>query len=364
MVAIIKITGSLTRALDYNERKVNKGVAQCIGSGNYPVDLDRTGYELKIQRFIRRAQLNPNAKRNCMHITLNFAPSENHPPQRLIAISQIYLERIGFGKQPYLIYQHHDAGHPHIHIITTVIDREGKRIDMSNLVIKKAEPARKEIEKLFGLIRAEKSKEAVESLSHPLKRIEYGKVETKKAIHQVLNFILHQYRYTCLEELNALLEQYNIHVQRCTGRQSAMKCPGLVYSIITPQGKTMGIPIKASAFYNKPTMHFLDQRFKINMMVSREDRIRLSQVVNISLFKSISLHHFLKSLAAKGITTILKRDSRENICKLCYIDHKSRAVLSIDSIGQQYHSRDLKEDLGLNLPSDVRKGQLQKISPT
>jgi hypothetical protein len=31
------------------------------------------------------------------------------------------MERIGFGRQPYLVYRHFDADHPHIHIVTNTI---------------------------------------------------------------------------------------------------------------------------------------------------------------------------------------------------------------------------------------------------
>ena len=40
------------------------------------------------------------------------------------------MQGIGFGNQPYLVYQHHDAGHPHIHMVTANIQADGQRIKM------------------------------------------------------------------------------------------------------------------------------------------------------------------------------------------------------------------------------------------
>ena len=42
----------------------------------------------------------------------------------------LVLEKLGFGNQPYLVYQHRDARHPHIYIATTNIEADGKRIDL------------------------------------------------------------------------------------------------------------------------------------------------------------------------------------------------------------------------------------------
>jgi uncharacterized protein YijF (DUF1287 family) len=43
------------------------------------------------------------------------------------------MEKIGFGEQPYLIYKHEDAGHPHIHIVSTTIKADGSRINTHNI---------------------------------------------------------------------------------------------------------------------------------------------------------------------------------------------------------------------------------------
>ena len=42
------------------------------------------------------------------------------------------LEKIGFREQPYLTYQHFDAGHPHIHIVSVKVREDGSRVDTQN----------------------------------------------------------------------------------------------------------------------------------------------------------------------------------------------------------------------------------------
>ena len=159
MVAVIKTGHSIHRIFNYNENKVRVGVAECIGAGNYPIDSDKMSLSMKLNRFLKQVELNENVKRNSVHISLNFHTSESHlSKEKLLEIAETYMEKIGFGKQPYLVYQHHDAGHPHIHLVSIKVRSDGSRIDMNNIGRNQSEQARKAIEKEFGLVVAEAQK--------------------------------------------------------------------------------------------------------------------------------------------------------------------------------------------------------------
>src|SRR5450631_2010774 len=154
---VVKITSphQIKRALNYNEQKVKTNQAICIYAGNFLKDHDRLTFNDKLKRFSDLIALNERAqKSNTLHISLNFHPSENKNAETLKAIAISYMRKIGFGAQPFLVYEHRDAGHPHIHIVTTNIERSGRRIDTYQIGNLKSEPARKEIETEFGLIRA------------------------------------------------------------------------------------------------------------------------------------------------------------------------------------------------------------------
>lgn len=139
------------------------------------------------------------------------------------------MDKIGFGNQPYLIYQHHDAGHPHLHITTTNVMENGKRIAMHNIGKDISEPARKEIEEVFNLVKAENQKKKEYKPEAVSARVQYGKTETKKAIDNVLNFVVNNYKYTSLPELNAVLKLYNIEADKGTGNSRVAKHNGLLY---------------------------------------------------------------------------------------------------------------------------------------
>lgn len=368
MVTIIKTSHSIRSIFNYNENKVKTGVAECIAAGNYPVDVDKMSYTIKLNRFVKRMELNENAKRNSVHISLNFDPSENHSKEKLIAIADTYMEKIGFGKQPYLVYQHHDAGHPHLHVVTINIERDGKRIDLHHLGIRKSEPARKEIEELFGLVKAEGRKKKEEFTLQPIAvtKVLYGRIESKKAISNVLNAVLNQYKYASLPELNAVLKQYNVVADRGSENSKIFLSKGLMYRILDEQGKPIGVPIKASDFYSKPTLKFLEEKFKRNEARRIPDKARVKNVIDIALLReqSISTNGLARLLKKEGIDTVFRRSAEGLLYGITYVDHQTKSVFNGSSLGKEYSAKAIQERCGLKVTGSEKSNKMSEKIPT
>jgi phage pi2 protein 07 len=73
-----------------------------------------------------------------------------------------------------------------------------------------------------------------------LQKVEYGKLETKRAIANVLSNVLRTYKYTSLPELNAVLKQYNIMADGGSEDSRIYKNMGLVYYAPDDSGKRVG----------------------------------------------------------------------------------------------------------------------------
>lgn len=364
MVAIIKTSHSIHSILNYNENKIKAGIAECIKAGNYPIELEKLNFTMKLNRFLKLAQLNENAKRNSVHISLNFDPSEKHSKEKLIEIAETYMDKIGFGKQPYLVYEHQDAGHPHLHIVTNNIQRNGKRIDLHLLGIRKSEPARKEIEELFGLVKAEgRNKSQIDSLT-PIQsgRVVYGKAESRKAIQNVLNTVLKEYKYSSLAELNAVLQFYNIKADRGNVDSRVYKTRGLLYKILDSKGNPIGVPIKASFFYSKPTLKFLEEKFKLNQARSISDKRRIKNAVNLALVnkKNISLNDLKMRLEKEGINTVFRKSETGLLYGITYVDQTTKNVFNGSSLGKEYSAKGILERCEPNF--NERKENILNVS--
>jgi hypothetical protein len=346
MVAIIKTGHSINSIFNYNENKVKQGVAECIGEGNYPMDVDKMSDTMKLNRFLKQVALNDNVKRNSVHISLNFDPSENYSKDKLMAIANSYMEKIGFGEQPYLVYQHQDSGHPHIHITSIKVKADGSRIDMHNIGRNQSETARKEIEKSFGLVVAEGRRKDQNKELQPISigKVKYGRIQSKKAISNVLSQVLTSYRYASLAELNAVLKQYNVLADRGNENSRIFKAKGLVYRILDDDGKSIGVPIKASDFYYKPTLKFLEQKFTSNTANQMSDIRRVKNAIDMAFFKSqISLTKLVQLLQKEGINTVFRKNAEGLLYGITYVDHTTKCVFNGSTLGKQYSAKAIQE---------------------
>ena len=346
MVARINTSKSISKALNYNEQKVNKGAAECIIASGFIKDKDKLNFYDKLHHFERCISLNERVSVNTLHVSLNFDPSEKINTEKLVAIANSYMERIGFGKQPYLVYRHDDAGHPHIHIVSTNIQKDGTIISMHNLGKNQSEKARKEIEIEFGLVKASNSKQTKLLNIVPVnaQRIIYGKSETKRAIANVLFKVVSQYKFTSLSALNAVLKLYNVTAERGEKDSRIYKNKGLTYRILDEQGNKTGIPIKASSIYMKPTLAFLEKKFLENENLRKPHRKRIQTNIDWALNKKPTGINELKSQLEKESISLIEWKNRENIIYgITYIDHKTKCVFNGSELGKPYSAKGIIE---------------------
>lgn len=116
MVAVIHTSTRLRSVLLYNEKKLELGKAECILAFHYPKDAASLSFDQRLNRIQRQLASTKRTKVNMVHVSLNLDPSEKLNKEQLAEISKAYLKRIGFEKQPALVYEHRDAGHPHVHV--------------------------------------------------------------------------------------------------------------------------------------------------------------------------------------------------------------------------------------------------------
>ncbi len=339
MVAIIHNSGSLRNALHYNENKVSKGVAECIHSMSFPKDTEQLSFKDKFNRLNNLNLLNQQTKINTVHISLNFDSSDKLSLEKLLAISETYMQKIGFGDQPYLVYQHHDAGHPHIHIVTTNIKSDGRRIELHNLARNQSMKASKEIEKQFHLIEALSKSRVHRGINHVnAQKVQYGKSETKRAITNVLDAVLPYYKYASIPELNAILRDYNITADVGGKESRTYRRGGLVYRVLNGKGEKVGVPVKASLIYNKPTLSVIQKRFAGNKEERERYKQRITTSVDLAFARQpdLSMASLQQSLQKEGIHLHLRMNDADIIYGLTYVDHRTKCVFNGNELGKKY----------------------------
>jgi hypothetical protein len=366
MVARIKTPNSIQRALNYNEQKVQQGCAELLSAPGYLKDAERLNFYEKLEGFTRLIELNDSIT-NSLHISLNFAAEDILDKEKLVQIADDYMERIGFAEQPYLVYQHFDAGHRHIHVVTTNIRADGTRIDTYNIGRNQSETARKVIEKNYGLVAADdrQRKQSFEVKPITAQRVKYGRSETKRAIQNVLELVLKEYHYTSLPELNAVLRQYNVLADQGGKESRIFQNDGLVYRVLDDKGNKIGVPIKSSDIYHQPTLKFLLAKFAENSVPKPKEQARIRNSIDLALHhKNPSLPDLIATLKKEGIDTVLRLGEGGILYGITYVDHKEKCVFNGSSLGKNYsakaiHERCTIEPSAMNQTQHLRQANSQ-----
>ena len=127
MIAKISATENLGGALGYNFKKVEKGEANILlaaelyqsKEGRYTMEDVLADMQALILEKYRM-------KKTVFHCSLNPHPDEKLSDETLMQIAKEYMEALGYGNQPYIVFKHNDIAREHIHIVSlrvgTIVD--------------------------------------------------------------------------------------------------------------------------------------------------------------------------------------------------------------------------------------------------
>jgi hypothetical protein len=329
---------------------VNAGDAKLILASGFAGEIERMNFKQKLARFENLNLLRPSVKTNALHITLNFDASEKLGNLKVQQIAIAYMEKIGFDEQPYLVYRHQDAAHLHIHIATTSITREGKPIDLNYIGQDKSEPARKAIEKEFNLVVAESKTFKIQPGIKPAdtEKAIYGHLPTKRAMSNVISAVMNQYKFTSLAEYNAVLKQFSVTADPGAEGTLMFQKKGLIYFLLDKDGNKVGVPIKASAFYSKPTLANLEKKFERNEEKRKSCREPLKAAIEkvFSRYHTITKSTFIKELQQQNINVLFRTNDQGYTYGLTFIDNQNKTVFNGSDLGRAYSAKGITERQG------------------
>lgn len=357
MVAKVNSGKDIRGILNYNENKVTEGVAKCIHENLFGLDVEKLSFYAKLKGFENFMNQNRRATTKAVHISLNFHASEKLSQDRLTDIATTYMDKIGFGNQPYLVYQHFDAAHPHIHIVTTNIKSDGNRIILYNIGRNQSEKARKEIERDYNLVKASgRKQDNNEKQSIAPSKIEYGKAETKRSISNVVRYVTRTYKYTSIPELNAVLGRYNILADRGSENSQMNQKNGLLYRLTDAKGNKVGVPIKASSIYGKPTMKYLEKQFKLNDALRTPHKERVKKCIDDAFQGKpvISKAAFVWGLNKESIHVLFRQNEEGRIYGITFVDNKTKVVFNGSDLGKAYSAKAITDRLTNPKPQSPR----------
>ncbi|TXJ24881.1 MAG: hypothetical protein E6Q24_15145 [Chitinophagaceae bacterium] len=342
MVAKVKPGKTIRGILNYNENKVDGGKALCIHAAGFGCEAEDLSFTSKLSRFTKQNARNTIAKKNAVHVILSFAPSEQIDQDTLCQIADTYMEKIGFGDQPYLVYQHFDTFQSHLHIATINIRDDGTQINMHYIGKNQSSRARREIEQEFGLIKADGRGGNGNLKLKPadLTRIRLGEVEVKSSISNIVRTVSEFYKFGSMPEFNAALGQFNVYADMGDPDTRMYKNGGLVYKVLDDLGEFLDSPpIKASSIYDKPTLKNLVDKFSKNSRDRKTYQGRVMRTIDNNIKEVQDVSAFTQAMKEEGIHVIFHKNKESYIYGVTYVDNMTYCVFKGSDLPKGYSAK-------------------------
>ena len=125
---ILKATDNFSGIL-YSELKIDEGKALFCGAYNFPFDENVASAEDYINYLERYAATATRDIKNVQFHAVISTKGKEHDKEFLTEITTKWMEKMGYGKQPYLIYFHGDTDNNHVHVVSCRINEKGERIN-------------------------------------------------------------------------------------------------------------------------------------------------------------------------------------------------------------------------------------------
>lgn len=335
MVAKINVGSSLFGTLSYNQEKVEQGEGKILFSNRIIQNTDGShNMYLNIKSFEPYLDANKRTEKPVLHISLNPHPNDKLTNEQLSNMAQEYMEKMGYGNQPYLVYKHEDLDRHHLHIVSVRIDENGKKLDDS-YEKRRSEKVRKELEEKYNLIPAGKQKQGNDL---PMKSINLKNGNIKKQVSNITKSLMRDYHFQSINEYRALLNIYGVTVEEVKGEVRDKAYNGLVYSALNKKGEKTGNPIKASLISRDVGHKALGKKIVSSKeaLKDKQSYARTKHIVSALLQEKPSRKAFEKELAKNGISVLFRENDDKRIYGATFIDHQEKAVFNGSRMGKEF----------------------------
>ena len=342
MVAKISVGSSLFGALSYNQNKVDEEQGKVLLS-NRMFESEDGNFSIRrcMECFDMHLPADLKTEKPIIHISLNPHPDDVLSDSQLADIAKEYMDKLGYGNQPYMVYKHEDIARHHIHIVSIRVDDTGKKINDKFEHIRSKQITR-ELEQKYGLHPAEKKQAA----DRPeLKKVDYTAGDVKHQIGNTVKAACYGYRFQSFGEYKALLASYNICAEEVKGEINGKPYQGIVYSAMNDKGEKVGNPVKASRIGKSVGYEAVQRRMEKSGEVIKDRKLkeRTRRIVAATMQTARSRKELEQQLKKQGIDVVFRQNDSGRIYGVTFIDHDSRVVLNGSRLGKEYSANVFNE---------------------
>ena len=341
MIAKISSTENLGGALGYNFKKVQHNEAAVLCVNELRKGFDGTFQMDKVLADMQKAIPEQcRTKKTVFHCSLNPHPDEKLSDERLTQIAKEYMEALGYGNQPYIVFKHNDIAREHIHIVSLRVDFDGNKIN-DKFEGRRSKKITNALEKKYNLIPSSKVSERT-TTETPKVNVVQGNI--KEQVANTVRSAMKHYTFCSLGELNAVLRKYNLAVEEVKTEYRGKQYDGLVYVPTDDKGNKVSTPIHASDIgrgvgYTAVQNKMLKSKQMVKPLIPTVRR-KVLEVMRTSPHTEERLRQRLEN---QGLQVVIRKNDNGRIYGLTFIDDEKGIALNGSRLGKGYAANKFNE---------------------
>ena len=338
MIAKISSSENLAGALGYNFKKVVSGGASVLlaeglyanPEGGYTMEEVLSDMQAAIPKKCR-------TKNVVFHCSLNPHPDEKLSDEQLTQIAQEYMQALGYGEQPYIVFKHNDIEREHIHIVSLRVNSAGEKIN-DKFENRRSKRITDLLERKYGLIPSTPSKEqrtnAPASQEHlPLDNI-------RSEIAQTLRGVLTHYHFCSLGEFKAILGTYQLTAEEVKNTYRKREYNGLVYAPTDETGNKLCPPLPASKIGRGVGYTALQHKMRQSKQRIKPFLPGIRQrVLGVMRSSPQTEEELSASLEKSGLRCLIRKSEGGRIYGITFIDDNLGIALNGSRLGKGYAAK-------------------------
>ena len=341
MIAKISSTENLGGALGYNFKKVQHNEAAVLCVNELRKGFDGTFQMDKVLADMQKAIPEQcRTKKTVFHCSLNPHPDEKLSDERLTQIAKEYMEALGYGNQPYIVFKHNDIAREHIHIVSLRVDFDGNKIN-DKFEGRRSKKITNALEKKYNLIPSSKVSERT-TTETPKVNVVQGNI--KEQVANTVRSAMKHYTFCSLGELNAVLRKYNLAVEEVKTEYRGKQYDGLVYVPTDDKGNKVSTPIHASDIgrgvgYTAVQNKMLKSKQMVKPLIPTVRR----KVLEVMRTSPHTEERLRQRLEKQGLRVVIRKNESGRLYGITFIDDEKGIALNGSRLGKGYAANKFNE---------------------
>ena len=316
-------------------------------------------------RHIKHKKSGQTIKNISFHMSVNPAETEKDiSEEKMTAIIDDIMSALGYADNPYRIYKHTDIERKHYHVVSTRIDKDGKKIDSSfeylklqktldilskkynyafaigdeKKAIDEKKASEQEQEQEPTLFPAEAPKADTRDDEEEKKKKEKkekekkvvpgftrkNKVPVMEQIRNAHDDVMENWSFTTFEQYQALLlRRYNILVELEKPEENVH----VVYSGMNEKGKQATVPLREKDLERNDMLSSVKEKCsKTKMSMKKEQRARLEALANAAAERSETFKDYRDLMEKKGVYVVLSWTKDGDLFGVTWIDRATKCA--------------------------------------